>query len=77
MNILEQLDHPGFKPSKSDRTLMESTRLHSDLFCTTPIASLAKKISNPSAPGQHSPAAPRRNGHCGQRSGIAPAGPGL
>lgn len=50
MNILEQLDHPGFKPSKSARTLMEYIRLHSDLFCTTPIASLAKKISNPSAP---------------------------
>ena len=43
MNILEQLDHPGFKPSKSDRTLMEYIRLHGDQFCTTPIASLARK----------------------------------
>lgn len=31
----------------------------------------------PQRAGQHPPAAPRRNGHCGQRSGIAPAGSGL
>lgn len=42
MNILEQLEHPDFKPSKSDRALMEYIRQHGDVFCTSPIAQLAQ-----------------------------------
>lgn len=42
MNILEQLEHPDFKPSKSDGVLMDYIRQHGDVFCTSPIAQLAQ-----------------------------------
>ena len=42
MNILEQLEHPAFKPSKSDCILMNYIRQHGDIFCTSPIAQLAQ-----------------------------------
>ena len=43
MNILHQLDRPNFRPSKSDKILINYLKEHAADFCTSPIAVLAEK----------------------------------